>query len=263
MRAISFAAMASFTLAWATGAVASIRPYETDAIAQSGIDLETGVAQQSTQPAPVPAPPVLTPAPVAPAPVAPAETPPVTDKSQEQLPGQDTTNPDDPENVLPNLEGGEVDDFSVGEIPAVETVELTDDTARKSLDAYVLVREKYKDAELENYENLQDFVDGNSLGKAFEADIKSFGFATVNDWNIAITMVGFAYSNIVQDQSADIRAQIVEVEADTEMAQDMRDRMVAALKAMIPSDNNRKVVDGILKDPVYGEKLKQLESEDE
>ncbi len=233
MRAILFVAVASLTMAMATGA---------------------GLAQNATQPAPLPAPPVLIPVPVTPEPA---------EKSQEQLPGADTTDPDDPENVLPNLEGGEVDDFSVGEIPAVETVELTDDTARKSLDAYMLVREKYKDAELENYENLQDFVDGSSIGKAFETDIKSFGFATVSDWNIAITMVGFAYSNIVQDQSADIRAQIAEIEVDTEMAQDMRDRMVAALKAMIPSDNNRKIVEGILKDPVYGEKLKQLESEEE
>ena len=236
MRAILFAVVAGLSVALATGA---------------------GVAQDATQPAPLPAPPVLAPAPVTPEPSAPVE------KAQEQLPGADTTDPDDPENVLPNLEGGEVDDFSVGEIPAVETVELTEVTARKSLDAYVLVREKYKDAELENYENLQDFVDGNSLGKAFEADIKFFGFATVSDWNIAITMVGFAYSNIVQDQSADIRAQIAEIEVDTEMAQDMRDRMVAALKAMIPSDNNRKIVEDILKDPIYGEKLKQLESEEE
>ena len=101
------------------------------------------------------------------------------------------------------------------------------------------------------------------MGKAFEADIKAFGFATVNDWNVAITMVGFAYSNIVQDQSADIRAQIAEIEADTEMAQDMRDRMVAALKAMIPSDNNKTVLEAMKADPVWAEKLKILETETE
>ena len=41
------------------------------------------------------------------------------------------------------------------------------------MDAYVLVREKYKDAALENYESLQDFVDQNAQGKEFEADLKN------------------------------------------------------------------------------------------
>jgi hypothetical protein len=131
------------------------------------------------------------------------------------------------------------------------------------MDAYVVIRDKYKDAPLENYENLQDFVEQDAQGKDFEADIKSFGFATANDWNIAVTTVGFAYSNLIDDQTADLRAQIEEVKNDTEMAQDMRDRMVQALSAMIPSDNNRKVVDEMMKDPVYAEKLKALETEEE
>ena len=123
--------------------------------------------------------------------------------------------------------------------------------------------EKYKDAALENYENLQDFVEQDPRGKDFETDIKSFGFANVNDWNIAVTTVGFAYSNLLDDQTEDIKLQIEEVKADTEMAQDMRDRMVQALSAMIPSDNNRKIVEEMMKDASYSEKLKQLETEEE
>lgn len=151
----------------------------------------------------------------------------------------------------------------MGDLPVIETVELTADTAKKALDAYVLLSEKYKDAELENYENLQDFVDQAPQGKAFEADVKAAGFATVNDWNTAVTTISFAYANIVDDQTTDIRQQIEEIKQDTEMAQDMRDRMIAALTAMIPSDNNRKIVEELMKDPVYGEKIKQLETEEE
>lgn len=167
--------------------------------------------------------------------------------------------------VLPDLSGEDQqgDDISVGEIPAVETIELTAETARKAIDGYVLVSEKYKDAALENYENLQDFVEQDPRGKDFETDIKSFGFANVNDWNIAVTTVGFAYSNLLDDQTEDIKLQIEEVKADTEMAQDMRDRMVQALSAMIPSDNNRKIVEEMMKDASYSEKLKQLETEEE
>jgi hypothetical protein len=39
--------------------------------------------------------------------------------------------------------------------------------------------------------------------------------------------------------------------------------MIQALTAMIPSDNNRKIVEEMMKDPVYAEKLKALETEEE
>lgn len=198
---------------------------------------------------------------------APAAQPPAATTSPPPAPPSPDTPPEPPvadEDVLPDLSGeAPTDDFSVGEIPAVETVELTADSARKAIDAYVLVRDKYKDAALENYENLQDFVDQDAKGKEFEADIKSFGFPTVNDWNIAITTVGFAYSNHLEDQTADIKQQIEEVKTDTEMAQDMRDRMIQALSAMIPSDNNRTLIADMMKDAGYAEKLKQLETEEE
>lgn len=186
-------------------------------------------------------------------------------KDQQQVPstpsGPETaTTPDSP----PSNEEAEdgADDFSMGDIPVVETVELTLDQAKRALDAYALVSEKYKDAELENYENLQDFVDQAPQGKAFEADIKAAGFATVNEWNTAVTTVSFALANLGDDQTADIRQQIDELKADTEMAQDMRERMIAALNAMIPSENNKKVIAELKADPVYAEKLKQLETEE-
>ncbi len=230
---------------------------------------DEAVAQQTPAPAPVPA----APPPAQSAPTGNAATPDAPAPAVNQAPDQPAspvppeTTPTEPAtgDVLPDLspEAQESEDFSVGEIPTVETVELTPETARKAMDAYVMVREKYKDAALENYENLQDFVEQDSHGKAFDADIKGYGFATANDWNTAITTVGFAYSNLIDDQTADLRQQIEEVKNDSEMAQDMRDRMVQALNAMIPSDNNRKVVEDMSKDPVYAEKLKALETEEE
>ena len=65
------------------------------------------------------------------------------------------------------------------------------------------------------------------------------------------------------DQTSDLLQQIAEVEADTELAQDIKDRMVKALKAMIPSENNKKVIEDLMADPVYGPKLKQLDIEEE
>ena len=191
------------------------------------------------------------------APPAPAAEP-VTPEAEPAAPAPESEDvPATPEDAQPE------DDFSLGDIPIVETLELTTEKARKALDTYILVREKYKDAELENFENLQDFVDQTPQGKAFEADVKAAGFTDVTEWNTTITTLSFAYDNSIDDQTTDIQQQIKELEADTEMAQDMRDRMVKALNAMIPSDNNKKVLEELKADPAYMEKLKLLESETE
>jgi hypothetical protein len=212
---------------------------------------------------PTPTPPVVT-APQTPTtvpPAAPATTPalPATPPAAEPAPAPDT--PTDPNAA--DTSGDSTDDLSIGEIPAVQTEELTPDKARKALDAYVLVQTKYQDSPLENYDDLQGFVDKDPKGKEFETDIKAFGFANVNDWNLAVTTLSFAYTNILDDQTSDITQQIEEITASTEMAQDMKDRMIASLKAMIPSPNNNKIVTDLIADPVYGEKIKLLETTEE
>ena len=68
---------------------------------------------------------------------------------------------------------------------------------------------------------------------------------------------------MTDDQSGDINQQIEEIKLDTEIPQDMKDRMTASLKAMIPSDNNRKIVEALVADPAYTEKLKLLSAEEE
>ncbi len=205
-----------------------------------------------TAPATTTTKPVVQPAPADPA--APATN---ATKSDVPAPGNVT----DPSAA--DTEGGTSDGLSIGEIPAVETEELTADMAMKALDAYVLVHDKYKDSPLENYDDLQAFVDKDPKGKDFETDVKGFGFKDVNDWNLAITTLSFAYTNVLDDQTADIKQQIEEVTGDTEMAQDMKDRMIKSLKAMIPSDNNHKIVEDLMKNPAYSDKIKLLETTEE
>jgi hypothetical protein len=212
------------------------------------------LAQTTTTPAPKPAVPAV---------VTPAVPQPETDSPV--VPNTDSAAPADPaapdavtDPSAPDSEGG--DGMSIGEIPAVETEELTAEMARKALDGYVMVHEKYKDSPLENYDDLQAFVDKDPKGKDFEVDVKSFGFKDVNDWNLAITTLSFAYTNVIDDQTGDIKQQIEEINGNTDMAQDMKDRMVKSLQAMIPSDNNRKIVDDLMKDTAYSEKIKLLES---
>jgi hypothetical protein len=191
-------------------------------------------------------------------------TTPDTGTEPDQGAQDDTTPaPDANQNDTGNGEDISPDDMSLGEIPDVQTMELTLDIAKRAIDSYTMVKNKYADTDLEQYDNLQGFVDQNPRGKEFEADIKAAGFANVNDWNLAITTLGFAYSGVTDDPTKDIQEQIAEIQADTKVAQDMKDRMIKSLNAMIPSPNNRQVVEELMKDPAYLEKLKQLDTEEE
>lgn len=184
------------------------------------------------------------------APEAPIPPPPATGAPDDDAATDDGDTPD----------AGEV---SIGEIPTIETIELTPDIARRALDSYIAAKEKYVDSDFDQFENLQDFVDQTDDGKRFEADIKAAGFANVSDWNLAITTLGLTYTSIIDDQSADLQEQIKEVEEDPQLAQDMKDTMIKALKSLIPSENNRKVIEGLMDDPVYGARLKLLDIEEE
>ena len=208
---------------------------------------------------PAATPPVATP-PVAPPAAAPV-SPPVPGATDSQTPAtgeQAAPEPgvDDPSAA--DMEG----DISIGDNAPIEVEELTPDLARKALDAYVLVQDKYRDSSA-GYQDLQEFVDKDPRGKEFETDVKGFGFKSVDDWNLAITTLSLAYTNVANDQTADTLQQIEDVKNDNSIAQDLKDRKISNLKASIPSDNNRKITEDLIKDVSYSEKIKQLESTEE
>jgi hypothetical protein len=210
---------------------------------------------------PKPQPPAAGELPATP-PLAAGQQAPVSPPAAES--GEDLTQPPPPDSgEQTDKEETSPDDLSFGEIPDVTVIELTDDIAKRSIDALALVRDKYKDANLENYESWQDFVDKTEEGKRFEADVKAAGFATVDEWNIAVTSVSFAYSAITDNLADDLATQIAEIEKDTTLAQDLKDRMIKGLKAMIPSENNKRIVQKMIDDPAYTEKLKLLAEEGE
>jgi hypothetical protein len=220
---------------------------------------------QATPPAAAQAvkPPEAAPAPVTPPVVAPA---PATPPAVEPAPGASAPAVEPP---VPNSEAAPIDpsapdtEMSLGEIDTVETEELTPEMARKAIDAYMIVQEKYKDSPLADYQDLQEFVDKDPKGKELDADVKTFGFKDVNDWNLAVTTIGVTYNNQLNDQTTEITQQIADVTADTTIAQDMKDRMIKNFKASIPSENNRKIIEDVSKDPAYVEKIKLFESTEE
>jgi hypothetical protein len=154
------------------------------------------------------------------------------------------------------------DEMSLGEVPPDQTVELTLDVAKKAIDAFVLVRDKYADTTIYQYETLEEFVEKTDEGKRFDGDIKTFGFSTVGEWNVAISTVGLTYTAVSDGPAYDIAAQIDEIKADMTIAKDMKDRMIASLSSLIPSENNKKVLNDLIKDPNYSEKLRLLAEEE-
>ncbi len=139
---------------------------------------------------------------------------------------------------------------------------LSPDAARRALDAFVAVRDKYTGAGIEDYTSLEDFVAETEAGKLLEAEIRTYGFTDISDWNLTIMAVGSAYSAIIYDYATDLRQQIEDVRSDRSLDAEMRARLIAGLTALLPSRNNRMVVQSLFDDPIYGEKLKLLEEEE-
>ena len=240
------------------GAQASLKAADQTILAQAASPLPIptdnttsgGASQPATPPAATTPPAAATP---------PAAGQPAPDATQQDAAPADGTaagqndGSDSPDN----------EPLSLGEIPTIETMELTPEIARRALDSYIMAKTKYANTDLDQYENLQDFVDQTEDGKKFETDVKAAGFANVTDWNLAVTTLGLTYSSITDDQTSDLQQQIKEVQDDKDLAQDMKDKMVKALNALIPSPNNKKVIQDLMNDPVYGPKLKQLDVEEE
>ncbi|MBM3520628.1 MAG: hypothetical protein FJX63_07660 [Alphaproteobacteria bacterium] len=173
-------------------------------------------------------------------------------------PGADQTDLTEPDPDADSDDGLDSGDVSLGEIPEIRSVELTVDTAKRSLDAYALIKSKYAESGLDEADNLQDFVDNDPRGQEFATDIKAAGFTSADEWDVTIRSVSFAYDGVVDDASAEIEQQIKEIDADTQLAKDLKDRMISSLKAMVPSANNRTVISELMKDTSYLEKLKLL-----
>ena len=144
----------------------------------------------------------------------------------------------------------------------LDTQELTVDAAKRAIDAFAEVRDKYNDAGMENYESLEDFVAETEAGKRLEADIMAYGFSDITDWNETILLVGIAYSAFVYDHAADLRQQIRAIRDDPTIDDDMRAQLIAGLNALMPSTNNRVVMQELFRDQAYRDKLRLLEEEE-
>ena len=174
----------------------------------------------------------------------------------------------DPGSRPPKSDLGSVPDPTMPAIPPgqyppeLDTEVLTIDAAQRAIDAFVAVRDKYNSAGVENYASLEAFVAGTEAGKRLEAEIVAHGFSDITDWNQTIMEVGFAYNAIVYDYASDLAQQIEDVRNDRSLDEEMRERLIAGLTALLPSNNNRAVLQALLDDPIYRDRLKLLQEEE-
>jgi hypothetical protein len=144
----------------------------------------------------------------------------------------------------------------------LDIADLTVDAAKRAIDAFAEVRDKYNDAGMENYQSLEEFVAETESGKRLEAEIMEFGFSGIGEWNETIMLVGIAYSAFVYDYAADLRQQIREIRDDPTIDDDMRAQLIAGLNALLPSTTNRIVMQELFNDQDYRDKLRLLEEEE-
>jgi hypothetical protein len=147
-------------------------------------------------------------------------------------------------------------------ITRVETIELTDDIAKRAVDGFVKLKETYQDTAIAEYDTLEDFVANAKEGPALESDIRSFGFKTVGEWNTAITSVSFAYAAIAGTQEDEIKQEIDNIKNEAELDEKVKKSLIEGLESMLPSENNKKIVAELNKDKAWAEKLKMLAEDD-
>ncbi len=168
-------------------------------------------------------------------------------------PGAGTAAPDDiPYDDIP------YDDWRLEDLPAINPVDLDLALAKRAVDAFAALNNRYNDQNIAQYETLEEFVAKTEAGKKLEAEIQTFGFRDITQWNNTITMVSITYSAIIYDQATEIRDQINQVQKDGKLDKKTKTEMLARLRNMIPTEKNSAVVKQLIKEPGYEKKLHLL-----
>ena len=144
----------------------------------------------------------------------------------------------------------------------LQQLELSPQQARGAFDAYYELQEKFSDSAFEEYESLSDFVKRSPEGPQFDAIIQAHGFSGVDEWLPVINALEFTIGAYSNDQGQSVEAQIKELNNDTSLSEADRESVIEMLKASQPSANNRKVLEDMLADPAYAERIKSFISEE-
>ncbi len=181
------------------------------------------------------------------------------------------TAPGTPPEAMPDAEGREpppddpvwealeLESLIAEEIPDVKAVELTPEMARRALDAFADIQHLADDPAIADYPTLAEYARATGKGREMEARIRRHGFRDIAEWNTVIVNLGFALTSVQEGTDQPILDQITAVENSKALPEARKKALIRRLKLLIPSENNRKVVRELMKDPAYAGKLKLLD----
>jgi len=147
---------------------------------------------------------------------------------------------------------------TMGGMPKIPTVELTDQSAKNAIDAYLTLREKYGD-KIPPANQAQALTQGSAALADMNGVITGKGFENAEDWQKAIISVVLAQGFLKDGKGDDMDKKIAELEANPQIPAAYKQQMLGMLKSMRPSKNNLAVVKGLLADPTYGEKIAEIQ----
>lgn len=144
-----------------------------------------------------------------------------------------------------------------GGMPKIPSVELTDQSAKNAIDAYLILREKYGD-KVPPANQAQGLADGTAALADMNRILTEKGFKSAEDWQKAITSVVVAQGFLEGSEGSNMDEKIAELEANPQIPAAYKQQMLGMLKSMRPSENNLTVVEGLLADPTYREKIAEI-----
>ena len=139
---------------------------------------------------------------------------------------------------------------------------LTLQEAKNAIDSLMLLREKYKDQKFKGSRGgpagVIEGMKNSAVRDKILADLKSFGFNSIEDWVGKFVSVGMAVSYVQRNKDGALEKKIAMIRNNPNMPQEMKSRLLAIMTALIPPPQNAEIASQLLADPGYAAKLKKL-----
>lgn len=156
---------------------------------------------------------------------------------------------------IPNVPG--IPGERGGEVPQVPQVELTDATARSAIDAYLDIDKKYGN-QIPELTGRGSSLEAFSTLQGVESIVGGHGFADTSNWHKTLVSVAVAYGFAQEGRSAEVEKSVAKIKGNAEIPDSLKQKMIAMIEGVRPSDNNLTVVRALMKNDDYGPKLRKI-----
>jgi len=139
---------------------------------------------------------------------------------------------------------------------------LTLEKARNAVDSLLLLREKYKDQKFKGQSSgpmgVIEGMKNSEVRDQILADLKKYGFDSIEDWVASFVSVGLAVSYVQRNQDGKLEKKIEEIRANPNIPDEVKKQLVTMLTALVPPKGNEEVARKLLADKEYADKIARL-----